>query len=224
MLLLCMSALFSGLTLGLLGLDNAHLQVLIEQEVTDEESRRQALNAAKIAPIRKEGNLLLTTLLIGNVAVNAALSILLADLTSGLLGFLLSTVLIFIFGEILPQAVCSRFGLQIGAKIVWLMKILIFLLFILAKPISMVLDKALGDDPGTKFTKTQMKALFAIYEREARIDVDQKKILSAVLDFTERKVGDIMTPLSETYMLDAREPLQVGFFSSMSSTHLLQSY
>jgi metal transporter CNNM len=52
------------------------------------------------------------------VAVNAALSILLADLTDGLMGFFLSTALIVIFGEIVPQAVCSRYGLQIGAKII----------------------------------------------------------------------------------------------------------
>ena len=100
--LVCMSALFSGLTLGLLGLDNAHLQVLIEQQVTDNTSQGQVLNATKIAPLRKRGNLLLTTLLISNVAVNAALSILLADFTSGVLGFVLSTVLIVTFGEILP--------------------------------------------------------------------------------------------------------------------------
>jgi hypothetical protein len=32
------------------------------------------------------------------------------------------------------------------------MKIIIFIVYIIAKPIAMVLDKALGDDPGTVFT------------------------------------------------------------------------
>lgn len=66
----------------------------------------------KIQPVRADGNLLLCTLLLGNVAVNALLSIVMANLTSGLIGFALATVIITIFGEIIPQvrlaAVCVR--------------------------------------------------------------------------------------------------------------------
>lgn len=57
----------------------------------------------KIQPVRADGNLLLCTLLLGNVAVNALLSIVMAQLTSGLVGFALATVIITIFGEIIPQ-------------------------------------------------------------------------------------------------------------------------
>lgn len=41
-----------------------------------------------------------------------------ADLTSGIIGFLVSTVAIVLFGEIFPQALCSRHPLHIGAKAV----------------------------------------------------------------------------------------------------------
>lgn len=81
------SALFSGLTLGLMSLDKTGLEVVIgagEAHNATEAEQEQAKYAQKIAPVRKNGNLLLTTLLLGNVAVNALLSILLADLTSGM--------------------------------------------------------------------------------------------------------------------------------------------
>lgn len=65
----------------------------------------------KIQPVRADGNLLLCTLLLGNVAVNALLSIVMAQLTSGLVGFALATVIITIFGEIIPQ-VCRQLAVH----------------------------------------------------------------------------------------------------------------
>ena len=107
------SAMFSGLTLGLLGLDKIGLRIVLNGD-----DPLLAHQASRIMPIREDGNLLLCTLLLGNVAVNASLSILLADLTSGILGFALSTAMIVIFGEIVPQALCSRYALYIGSMFV----------------------------------------------------------------------------------------------------------
>ena len=70
-----------------------HAQILVEGG--DEQER---VYAQKILPIRLQGNLLLCTLLLGNVIINSALSILLADLTTGPIGLLTSTAVILIFG------------------------------------------------------------------------------------------------------------------------------
>ena len=102
-ILLSLSALFSGLTLGLMSLDKTGLEIVIAGDDV-----RNAAYAKKIYPVRENGNLLLCTLLLGNVAVNALLSILLAVYAGGTLGFVTSTFLIVIFGEIVPQAFVGK--------------------------------------------------------------------------------------------------------------------
>lgn len=47
-------------------------------------------------------------------------------------------------GEIIPQAVCSRHGLAVGAYAAWFVRILMWTFAIIAYPISKVLDHLLG--------------------------------------------------------------------------------
>ena len=140
--LVCLSGLFSGLNLGLMGLDPLSLQVVMGG------SEPNSSYASKIKPLRDCGNWLLCTLLLGNVAVNAALSILLADKSDALIGFLVSTIIIVIFGEIIPQALCSRYALFIGAHTTWIVWILMGIISICAYPLAMILDKILGQELG----------------------------------------------------------------------------
>ena len=97
-----LSGTFSGLNLGLLGLDVKNLELLTKGPFNSVEEETEAKYAEAILPLRRRGNLLLCTILLGNVTVNSALAILLGDLTSGLMGLLLSTAIITIFGEITP--------------------------------------------------------------------------------------------------------------------------
>ena len=131
--LLCLSGLFSGLTLGLMSLDVQQLELAIAGD--DENRRRQALH---ILPLRKRGNLLLCTLLLGNTFVNSGIAILTASFTGGVIGGLLSTAFILIFGEIIPQSFCSRYGLAAGAKTVDIVRVMIVVLFPVAWPLSKV--------------------------------------------------------------------------------------
>ena len=86
MALIAASGMFSGLTIGLMGYSVDEVQRL-----ADLEDR----NAIKILPIVKRGNLLLTTLLLGNTAVNATLSIFLGAIVGeGVMAGLIATTLI----------------------------------------------------------------------------------------------------------------------------------
>ncbi len=84
------------------------------------------------------------TILVGNVAINALFSILMADITSGLIGTIISTLVIMFFGEILPQAVINRHALMVGAHSMWLLWIFLIITFPISFPLSAILDKLLG--------------------------------------------------------------------------------
>lgn len=155
--LILMSGLFSGLTLGLMSLDTQGLMIVIAGG--DPVEKRQA---ERILPVRQRGNQLLCTLLIGNTLVNAMLAILIDNITSSLsavLGTLLSTVFILIFGEIIPQSFCSRYGLAAGSKTADLVGVIMFVLYPVAKPIAMVLDRLLGAELGQVYSKNELKEL-----------------------------------------------------------------
>jgi metal transporter CNNM len=184
LLLLALSALFSGLTLGLLSLDPTELEIVINAGTPKEKK-----NAEVILEVRKQGNLLLVVLLLGNASVNSLLSIVLADLTTGVLGFLLSTFLILIFGEAVPQSVCARHALKIGATFVPLVHVFIFLTYPLSKPIAMVFDWALGEEMGLSFSRKELKALLEMHLRSNKLEQTEARVMSSCWTSEARRRG-----------------------------------
>jgi CBS domain containing-hemolysin-like protein len=65
-----------------------------------------------------------------------------------------STVLLVLFSEIIPQAVFSKHGLAIGSLFAFPVRLLIGLWFIVAWPISKFLDWMLGAHEGFSYTES----------------------------------------------------------------------
>lgn len=137
-------------------------------------SEKQKRHAAKIIPLRKNGHLLLTSLLLTNTVLNETLPILcdslfgqgyfqhvqrgnirgreLIHVLIGYVAVIISTALIVLFAEILPQAICSRHGLAIGAFFAIPVRILIVVWYIIAWPVAKVLDCLLGKHEGVSYS------------------------------------------------------------------------
>ncbi len=161
-LCLSQSAMFSGLNLALFSLSKLQLETEVKQGTP---------GAVEVARLRGDANLLLCTILWGNVSVNVLLTILADSVSTGVLAFLFSTVGITIVGEIMPQAYFSRHALKMGARLSPLIRMYRGLLFPVAKPSAILLDRWIGPE-GTRFFKEdEFEVMLDQHIREPSSDI-----------------------------------------------------
>ncbi|XP_045922596.1 metal transporter CNNM4 isoform X1 [Micropterus dolomieu] len=207
--LLVLSGMFSGLNLGLMALDPMELRIV--QSCGTEKEKKYA---RKIEPIRSKGNYLLCSLLLGNVLVNTTLTILLDDLIgSGLGAVVASTIGIVIFGEIVPQALCSRHGLAVGANTIMVTKFFMLLTFPLSFPVSKLLDVLLGQEIGTVYNREKLVEMLKVTEPYNDLVKEEMNMIQGALELRTKTVEDVMTPIGNCFMIQADAVLD---FSTMS--------
>ncbi|XP_054867330.1 metal transporter CNNM4 isoform X2 [Amphiprion ocellaris] len=207
--LLVLSGMFSGLNLGLMALDPMELRIV--QSCGTEKEKKYA---RKIEPIRRKGNYLLCSLLLGNVLVNTTLTILLDDLIgSGLGAVVASTIGIVIFGEIVPQALCSRHGLAVGANTILVTKLFMLLTFPLSWPISKILDCVLGQEIGTVYNREKLVEMLKVTEPYNDLVKEELNMIQGALELRTKTVEDVMTPINNCFMIHSDAVLD---FNTMS--------
>ncbi|XP_010679683.2 DUF21 domain-containing protein At2g14520 isoform X4 [Beta vulgaris subsp. vulgaris] len=205
-MLVLFAGLMSGLTLGLMSLSLVELEVLAKSGTPCDRKY-----AAKILPVVKNQHLLLCTLLICNAAAMEALPIFLDSLVVAWGAILLSVTLILLFGEIIPQAVCSRYGLAIGAAVTPLVRLLVWICFPVAYPISKLLDLLLGKRHKALFRRAELKTLVDLHGNEAgkggELTHDETTIIAGALELTEKTARDAMTPIAKTFAIEINSKL-----------------
>ncbi|KAI8978403.1 hypothetical protein BDB01DRAFT_799700 [Pilobolus umbonatus] len=200
--LVLMGGVCAGLTIGLMGLDETNLHVLIESGTAEEKK-----NASKVLALLERGrHWVLVTFLLSNVIINETLPIILDDILSGgWQAVVVSTALIVIFGEVIPQSICVRHGLAIGAKTTKVVLVMMYLLYPLAYPTALLLDYFLGESHGTIYKKAGLKSLVALHQSDPSdadaLNADEVTIIGSVLDLKSKPVSSIMTPMKDVFTL-----------------------
>lgn len=193
---------FAGLTLGLMGQDEVYLKVIATSGEPLE--RKHARRVLKL--IGRGKHWVLVTLLLSNVITNETLPIVLDRcLGGGWPAVVTSTVAIVIFGEVIPQSVSVRYGLQVGSVFSPFVLFLMYLMYPVAYPCALLLDYILGEDHGTVYKKLGLKTLVTLHKTMGveRLNQDEVTIISAVLDLKEKPVSHIMTPVDRVYTMSA---------------------
>ncbi|EKD14785.1 uncharacterized protein L3040_003995 [Drepanopeziza brunnea f. sp. 'multigermtubi'] len=202
--LLILGGTFAGLTLAFMGQDQVFLQVIAGSGTLKE---RQ--NATRVLKVLQRGrHWVLVSLLLGNVLTNETLPIVLdQDVKGGLFAVAASTILIVIFGEIIPQSVCAKHGLAIGAwssrYVLWVM----YGLFPIAYPVAKLLDRLLGLNHGLVFNRAGLKTLLGLHERmglaasSERLSREEVALLSTILDLDARPISSMMIPVPKLFAL-----------------------
>lgn len=210
LLLLGLSALFSGLRLSLLSLDPLELRVLRNSGSAAEREQARRVQAVRGGG----GTYLLCTLLLGQAGANAALAgWLCASLPGGgpaagggprgapWLPVLLCAAAVFLGGEVLPYSVCSRHGLAIASRTLCLTRLLMLAAFPLCYPLSRLLDWALRQELSVFSTRERLLETLRAAGPHGDLVREELAMVQGALELRTKVVEDVLTPLADCFML-----------------------
>ena len=158
------SAMFSGLNLAFFSISKLRLEI---------ESKKDNPHALKVARLRQDSNFLLTTILWGNVGINVLLTLLSNSVMAGAAAFIFSTFIITFLGEIIPQAYFSRHALKAASLLSPALRLYQIVLFPVAKPSAIVLDKWLGPEAVQFFHEKDFRELLKIHMDSEETDLEK---------------------------------------------------
>lgn len=195
-----LAAIFSGLNISLMSL---HLSDLRRA------ARLGDRRAKRVLPFREKAYLSLASILFANVAVVSLSTLTLEAQFNGLVAALATTILMVIFGELLPQALFIRSALRFCAWFAPLIQLVTFVTYPLSKPLALLLDKYVGHEPHRLHTRAELGMLIDEHKvfDGSELDDDEVEIIQGALKLSEKIVKDIMQPISEVFWLSVNAVL-----------------
>jgi CBS domain containing-hemolysin-like protein len=205
-ILLLLSAFFSSAETAFSSVNRIRLRNY------EEEGRKGSKRALSVA---ENFDMALSTILIGNNVVNIAAASISAKVDTDLFGAtglfystVLMTILVLIFGEILPKSLAKEnaesYSLRIGG--------VLFLLITVFKPITIlfvrlkeVVTKAFKRDDTPSVTEEELKAMVNISQEEGVIELHEKELVYRSLEFDDITAGEILKPRIDIVAVEVKQ-------------------
>ncbi len=171
--------------------------------------------AARILPVISRHHLLLVSLMLWNASATEALPIFLSRLVNEYVAIIISVTLVLFAGEIIPASILTGPNqLAITGALVPLVYLVMGLFFVVAYPISLMLDYVIGHSEATMYNRTELATFMTLQHEEAmkrksEVSVmgEEVAIIGGALKFRETIVSSVMTPIQDVFMLSAAEAL-----------------
>lgn len=194
LLLIFFSAICSGLNIAVMALDPADLK---------RKAKLGNRQARRVLPLRQHTHLTLASILLVNIAAVSANSLVLEQRLDGWAAGALSTLLIVIFGEIMPQALFSKDPLGWSSAFAPLLKAMITVTYVISKPLQLLLDNLFPHEHAELQSRHELGLMIAEHlgTKESELDDDEVEIIRGALQLSEKRVRDIMTDIRHTYWL-----------------------
>ena len=226
-ILILFSAFFSSMEIALLSLNRLRLQKLAEN------GNKKAKMAEKIEERSSEA---VTAILIGNNVVNIVLSSLSTIITLDLLGkenealvgvvsTLVSTVVLLIFGEIIPKLLGKSLALPYACLTSYPLRAFMVILYpITALVMAFVrfisrLWKKEEDEEKPIVTEEELATIIETVEEEGVIDEESGELLQSALEFSDIMVEQILTPRVDVQGIDCEDAPEAILSDVMGANH-----
>ena len=205
--LLILSAFFSGT-------ETAYFHIRKHRRETPE----------KIKSVLDSPQRLFVSLLTGNTIVNVSIASLAAYITAGfaddyiwskstliLMEVLVVSVVVLIFGEILPKMIAIKYSKEYALKMYTPLKIMMFILSPIAQGFNAITNLVIKIIPFRKEkifdSEEELKILAELGEEEGTLQEEESDMIQSIFDFKEKTVGEIITPRVDIVSLKSDESI-----------------
>ena len=216
-----LSAFFAASEAAFLSVQRSRLAALVLDRVK---------GAERVERISSRPEKLLPTVLTGNNLVNVAA----AALGTTLAGSYLSpnwavgasvggvTVLLLLFGEILPKMIAAKNAEGVALMMVRPLQAAQLLFFPVGWVLEMysrMIERFFGLSGRRLVTEREIRALIDVAETEGVMEKSEAGMLERVFHFGDRRVGDVMTPRTDTIWVKVNTTLQDFLAIYSRATH-----